>query len=1045
MSRMPQDRASSSSRGLTVDPEARIDKLTIMLGFWTAMAQVGSESGEAPPVDSTPLPPNRAGDYVDMLAARLDANREPTLELAARCRAGDDRACRWAGWLAQQAVDFLPDLRELTTASFQEQDYAVAERTATFAVGALTAVNRRAECLEWWWWAGRSAWRLDRVDAAVAHLQLAAEVEVDENTRATVCKAADLLGLALSVSHRPQDAIREHARALALVRGQADRSIVLTNQSQTLVSAGYYARAEAVASEAYHTGAQAGLEPQQLGLLRDNWSDAAEAAGDLALACALVAEAETDLSNAALHDRLVNLFKRADLALATGALDERKRAYERAYELASAAVASGLDARHYLDGYARWVQTQLPEQDPVLVHFEEGLWRRSQADYDGSAACFEAVADAATRAGDMLLRLRAAVNLASSLLEAHLLEPAGQIVRWVRDTARAQGLALMQAMAIGTLASLHAEGYEGGSELDILRLDLEALALLDVHHRVSERLGHPEVRADGLIDPGALMNTLGLQAHRYGALELAARLLRAARDSAVRFGNTQGRANRTGSLLVVLMENEGVALDGEIARLAEELQAVAVDDAIPVATRLNARLALDRWHSMTPEQLRPAADLLELLRAAQPPGAARAAVDGRHDVWPVLAGRLLDRGRVIEAWEALQHTRARELLESMTAQVGEKAPYRPPDLSEAQRLLTQLGPPTYLVDLRVAGSGVDAFVVGADGLRHVRIESDLAGRRLGWGEPLQRAADALTIVESPPFPDLVARVSEITGDADVLVCVDGAYANLPFHVIPTENGPWGRRQRVSRLPAVGLLRFRNERGHPSGSLVAGDSRGDLPGAAQECRQVAMSLGIEPLLGPDCSLSALTDLGSIELDVLHLAVHGYADPRSGSTCSLLLAGSGGGPTWVMWERLAALPWRAQLVVLSGCSTGVGGPRHGRGLYSVTSTALQSGASAVIASLWPVDDELTAVYMAAMYDDLARQRSAAALSGGTIDLRDAMRAGGAAATGAAAANPATKVRDAREFDLGELPKPARRAAHLVSAAFALVGDPIVTVPA
>lgn len=107
------------------------------------------------------------------------------------------------------------------------------------------------------------------------------------------------------------------------------------------------------------------------------------------------------------------------------------------------------------------------------------------------------------------------------------------------------------------------------------------------------------------------------------------------------------------------------------------------------------------------------------------------------------------------------------------------------------------------------------------------------------------------------------------------------------------------------------------------SLVAGDSCGDLRYARAECREVARQLGTEAHIGPRCTRQALEEaLHSGPFDVVHLAVHGRSDTHRGRRAAILLAADDG-VEWMSERELAKLPWHADLVVFSGCSTGVSG--------------------------------------------------------------------------------------------------------------------------
>jgi CHAT domain-containing protein len=216
---------------------------------------------------------------------------------------------------------------------------------------------------------------------------------------------------------------------------------------------------------------------------------------------------------------------------------------------------------------------------------------------------------------------------------------------------------------------------------------------------------------------------------------------------------------------------------------------------------------------------------------------------------------------------------------------------------------------------------------------------------------------------------------------------------------------------IGRIPAAGVLGFTPpDRGWSGRSVVAGNSHDDLSGAQRECEAVANKLGVAPLLREECTFEAVRDALTAtpekRLDVLHLAVHGRADARRGGRSSLLFAGDR--PTWVPFAELAALPWNANLIVFSGCSTAVGGSRNGLGLYGVAQAAAEAGATTVIASLWPVDDISAENFMKAFYAELSRRRGS-----GLIDLRELMDHARTQLRQTAQIDPHTVRRDAREL--------------------------------
>jgi len=62
--------------------------------------------------------------------------------------------------------------------------------------------------------------------------------------------------------------------------------------------------------------------------------------------------------------------------------------------------------------------------------------------------------------------------------------------------------------------------------------------------------------------------------------------------------------------------------------------------------------------------------------------------------------------------------------------------------------------------------------------------------------------------------------------------------------------------------------------------------------------------------------------------------------------------------------------ADLVVLSACETGLGKLRNGEGMIGISRGFLFAGVPSLVASLWQVDDESTAIIMKGFYEYLKK---------------------------------------------------------------------------
>lgn len=107
-------------------------------------------------------------------------------------------------------------------------------------------------------------------------------------------------------------------------------------------------------------------------------------------------------------------------------------------------------------------------------------------------------------------------------------------------------------------------------------------------------------------------------------------------------------------------------------------------------------------------------------------------------------------------------------------------------------------------------------------------------------------------------------------------------------------------------------------------------------------------------------------------IVHFATHGIVNDQhpelSGLLLSLLDADGRAADGFLPLHDIYNLKLRADLVVLSACSTGLGQEVKGEGLVGLTRGFMYAGSGSVVASLWKVDDQATAELMDHFYKAL-----------------------------------------------------------------------------
>jgi CHAT domain-containing protein len=122
---------------------------------------------------------------------------------------------------------------------------------------------------------------------------------------------------------------------------------------------------------------------------------------------------------------------------------------------------------------------------------------------------------------------------------------------------------------------------------------------------------------------------------------------------------------------------------------------------------------------------------------------------------------------------------------------------------------------------------------------------------------------------------------------------------------------------------------------------------------------------ERVLGPDLA----------RYRIVHFATHGLINNQhpelSGIVLSLFDREGNSRDGFLRLHDIYNLHLPADLVVLSACSTGLGKDVKGEGLIGLTRGFMYAGASGVVASLWKVDDDATAVLMKGFYEAMFKK--------------------------------------------------------------------------
>jgi CHAT domain-containing protein len=200
-------------------------------------------------------------------------------------------------------------------------------------------------------------------------------------------------------------------------------------------------------------------------------------------------------------------------------------------------------------------------------------------------------------------------------------------------------------------------------------------------------------------------------------------------------------------------------------------------------------------------------------------------------------------------------------------------------------------------------------------------------------------------------------------------------------------------KRVASLRTAPLERaLRNVRSAAQGGPLA-----RLPFSRREAEAILASApgrGFSAL-GFDATRSAATSADLTNYGVVHFATHALLNTRqpelSGIVLSLVDRRGQPQDGFLRLHDVYNLRLGADLVVLSGCQTGLGREVRGEGLLGLTRGFMYAGAPRVVASLWQVDDLATAELMKRFYRGLFTEKlpPAAALRAAQRELAESPR--------------------------------------------------------
>lgn len=206
----------------------------------------------------------------------------------------------------------------------------------------------------------------------------------------------------------------------------------------------------------------------------------------------------------------------------------------------------------------------------------------------------------------------------------------------------------------------------------------------------------------------------------------------------------------------------------------------------------------------------------------------------------------------------------------------------------------------------------------------------------------------------------------------LVLMLDGLYAQLPFAAFRDSMGIWMKdRYKMQTIVDPDNLRNRRQDTNHSArfrSAVFTPPNSGLPAAESEGRNIKKTFSTAHLYNGEKA-----DIGNLRKELkcaggfIHIATHASRSSENPLFSRIMMSD---GPFFPF--DLFGFGIKAKLVTLSGCQTAAPGIYYGNS-FSLAKAFYQGGAECVLASLWPISDKISMIFMTEFYKALKVHRN------------------------------------------------------------------------
>lgn len=234
------------------------------------------------------------------------------------------------------------------------------------------------------------------------------------------------------------------------------------------------------------------------------------------------------------------------------------------------------------------------------------------------------------------------------------------------------------------------------------------------------------------------------------------------------------------------------------------------------------------------------------------------------------------------------------------------------------------------------------------------------------------------------YQELIAPIREHLRSRHLVIVQHELLHHIPFHALYDGDSYLIDRFSVSYAPSASIYALCQLKNASVGGapLILGLPDAQAPSIRAEVEALgAMLPGSHLFVGDQATEWVLRSHGSSS-NIIHIATHGYFRQDNPMFSSIRL-----GDSQLSLYDLSHLHLPAELVVLSGCATGLNAITPGDELIGLARGLLRAGAHSLVLSLWDVHDESTKDFMIGFYKRLQQGLpKPSALQQAMIELRE-----------------------------------------------------------